>query len=80
MFQNAQEADECPGLACELAEAGGDFRASGEAEEVDGGVAEGGQVLRPVATADLAFVFAVDDVANPMQPVFDVPMAAPARQ
>jgi hypothetical protein len=65
-------------LACELAEVGGDLGASGEAEEVDGGVAEGGQVLRSVAAADLATVFAVGNVANPMQPVFDVPMSAPA--
>lgn len=62
---------------CEAAEVGGDLREAGESEQGDGGVAECGEVLGAVSTADLALVFAVDGVANPVESILDAPMAAP---
>ena len=64
-------------MACEAAEVGGDFGEAGESEQGDGGVAERGQVLRAVPASDLALVFAVSGVANPVESILDTPMAAP---
>lgn len=47
-----------------------------ESEQADCGVAKGGHDVRPVAGADLGVVFCVGDVANPVQPVLDRPVAA----
>ncbi|MGI5182402.1 tyrosine-type recombinase/integrase [Dactylosporangium sp. CA-152071] len=48
-----------------VAVGGGDVGVAGEAEDVDGGVAEGGHDLRAGAGADLGSVFVVGDVADP---------------
>lgn len=64
-------------MVSESAEGGGDFLVAGVAEESDGGVAEGGEVLRGVALLDLAFILAKGHVANPMQAIFDSPMPSP---
>ena len=65
-------------MVSELAEGGGNFSDAREAEDADGGVAEGGQVLRGVAGFDLTLVFAKRDVADPVEPILDSPVIAPA--
>lgn len=80
MFQDAQEAEELTGLVCEAAEVAGDVGEAGGAEEGDGGVAEGGQVLGAVLALHAAVVFAKGRVADPMQAVFDAPVAPPVLQ
>lgn len=49
---------------------------AGEPEDADGSVAQGGHDLRAAAGADGGSVFVERDVANPVQPVLDGPMAA----
>src|SRR3954447_2702821 len=58
---------------------GGDVGGAGEAERADGGVAQGGHDLWSGAGADLGAVFVVGDVANPVDLVLDVPVAADPR-
>jgi hypothetical protein len=77
VFHNAQELEEFEGAVGEVAEGGGDFFVAAQAEEVDGGVAKCGQVLRGVSELDLALVLAERHVADPVQ-AFDPPMALPA--
>lgn len=66
---------EFAGTVGEITEGGGDFLAAGEAQDADGGVAEGGQVLGAVPAFDLALVLAEGHVADPVQ-AFDAPMPA----
>lgn len=75
--EDTQEAKEFPRSVCETAECGGNFLVAREAKEADRGVSEGGQILRGVATAHLALVLAKRDVADPVEPVFDRPVAPP---
>lgn len=63
-----------------LSQSGRDVGLAREAEEVDRGVAEGGQVLRGGAVTDSAVVFAISGVADPVQTILDVPMASPPVQ
>jgi hypothetical protein len=67
-------------LVGELAEGGCDFLDVGESEEAEGGVAEGGEILGGVAALDLALVLAPGDVADPVEPILDPPVIAPAGQ
>jgi len=48
-----------------------------EAEEGDGGIAEGGEVLRCVATTDPAGILAERHVADVVRAVFDSPVITP---
>lgn len=64
----------------ELAEGGSDFLDAGESQEAEGGVAEGGEILRGVAGLHLALVLAQGDVANPVEPILDPPVILPAGQ
>ena len=64
----------------EVAEGGRDFLDAGEAEEAEGGIAEGGEVLGGVAGLHLALVLAEGDVADPVEPILDSPVIAPAGQ
>jgi hypothetical protein len=45
-------------------------------QQADGQVAKGGHHLRAVALADLAVVLIEGHVADPVQAVFDLPLAA----
>lgn len=47
-----------------------------EANEADGGVAQGSHGLGCVTRTDMAGIFAESDVANPVQAVFDAPVAS----
>lgn len=67
-------------MVSEIAERGRDFLDAGEAENAECGVAEGGQVLRGVAGLHLALVLAQRDVADPVEPILDSPVIAPAGQ
>ena len=46
------------------------------AEEVEGHVAQGGEVGGGVAGAHAAFIFAQGDIEHPVEGVFDAPVAA----
>ncbi|WP_190815684.1 transposase [Saccharopolyspora pogona] len=56
-------------IAGVMSAGGGDVGVAGESEQADGGVAEAGHHLGCVAGADLAAVFVVGYVADPVQPV-----------
>src|SRR5258706_7127328 len=58
-------------------EGGGDSGDTDPTQQIEGGVATGGEMGRGAVRADLAGVFTPGDVADVMQPVLDVPMAAP---
>lgn len=77
VFHNAQEVEEFEGAIGELAEGRGDFFVTGDAQQVDGGIAEGGQVVGGVADLYLTLVFAEGHIADPVQ-AFDAPMRLPA--
>ncbi|HUY76319.1 MAG TPA: hypothetical protein VMV29_06085 [Ktedonobacterales bacterium] len=47
------------------------------AEEVEGGVAAGGEISRRVVGAHLAGIFPPGHVAHVVQPMLDLPMPAP---
>lgn len=64
----------------EVAERGCDFLDGGESQEAEGGVAEGGEVLRSVAGLHLALVLAPGDVADPVEPILDPPVTLPTGQ
>ena len=53
---------------------GGDVGPSGEAEQADGGVPQGGHDRWCVAGTDLGAVFIESDISDPVQPVFDTPV------
>ena len=61
------------------AECGGDVGGAGEAVQADHEVAQRGHDLRAGAGADLGSVFVVGDVADPVEPVLDLPVAADPR-
>ena len=65
-------------MLCEAAEVEGDLGEAGAAEALDGGVAEGCQIVGAAAASVPALVVVVDEDANPMQPVFEAPGAAPS--
>ena len=60
-----------------LAEGFGNWSGAEKAEQADARIAEGGHILGGEAAANSALVFPEHHVANPMQAVFDAPMAAP---
>src|SRR3954471_1021462 len=59
-----------------LSQAGGDVGVPGQSEGVDRQGAQAGKVRRSVAGANLAVVFAEDDVADPVQAGLDAPVSA----
>jgi hypothetical protein len=63
-------------VAADAAAGGSDVGCPGESMHADGEVAHGRHDGGPVAGADLAVVLGEDDVADPMQPVLDVPVPA----
>ena len=48
----------------------------GQPQQADGQVAQAGHHLRAVAGADLTAILVEDDVADPVQAVLDLPLAA----
>ena len=62
-----------------MAAGGGDVGRAGESVEADGEVAQGGHDCWPGSGANLAVVFGEDDVADPVQAVFDAPVPADCR-
>ena len=52
----------------------------GESEEIDGGVAEGGQVVTSSGVLDAATVFLPEGVTDPMDAILDAPMTSPERE
>lgn len=67
-------------LPGELSQSGGNVVAVETAEEVDGGIAEGREVLRGGATADTAGVFGERYVPNVVDAVLDPPVVTPPSQ
>jgi len=59
---------------------GGKIGCFGKSEEVDGDVAEGGQVVGATRVTDSATVFVPVGVADPMQTILDAPMPTPECQ
>lgn len=73
------KADESQDLGTEagaMAESGGDVAGAGHAEQRDGQVAHRGHDLGASAFADLRAVFIKGDVADPVEAVFNRPVAA----
>lgn len=64
----------------ELSQSGGDVVTTETAKEVDGGVAEGREVLRGGTTADTAGVFGKRYVPNVVDAVLDPPVVTPPSQ
>ena len=71
VLQDAEDREEALGLAREVAESGCDRAAAIGAGTCEGGVAEGGQVLRRVPLRDRGAVLSEHRVPHPMQPVLD---------
>jgi hypothetical protein len=72
------EADEAQDLGAEtgaMAERGGDVAGTGHAEQRDGQVAQRSHDLGAHPLADLGAVFIKSDIANPVEAVFDRPVA-----
>ena len=63
-------------MAADVAAGGGDVGGAVESVGADGEVAQGRHDGGAVAGADLGVVFGEDDVADPVQPVFDGPVPA----
>src|SRR5215467_14657532 len=61
------------GSAGVVAQGGSDAGVARQAEDADGEVAEGGHDAGAAGGADLGAVLVVDEVADPVQPVFDGP-------
>ena len=55
---------------------GGDVVVAGESEQADHGVAQRGHDLGAAAGSDLRMILCVGDIADPVQPILDVPVAA----
>ena len=64
-------------MVAEIAEGGGDFLVATQTQEVDRGVAKGGQILWGMLGFHAAVVLAKRHVANPMQTIFDAPVPTP---
>jgi hypothetical protein len=60
-----------------LPQGGGNVDDSVESEEVDGSVAEGGQVMGRRAMGHATVVFAKGCVADPMKTILDIPVLSP---
>ena len=58
-------------------EGSGEIGSFGQTEEIDRGVAEGGQVMSASGKTDPAAVLSPMRIANPMLAIFDAPMATP---
>ena len=59
-----------------VAQGGGDAGGSGQAQDGDDQVAQAGHDAGSAGGADLGAVFVEVGVADPVQPVFDAPVAA----
>src|SRR6202050_3829674 len=64
------------GLAGVVAQGGGDAGVAGQPQDGDGQVAQAGHDTRSVAGTDLGAGLVVGDVADPVQPGLDSPVAA----
>lgn len=58
-------------------QSGSDVGGFVEPEKVNGGVAEGGEILSGSAIADATVILTIRGVAYPVKAVFDVPMLSP---
>jgi hypothetical protein len=63
-------------VAADVTAGGGDVGFPGESVHADGKVAQCGHHGRAGAGADLGVVLGEDDVADPVQPILDVPVPA----
>ena len=63
-------------MAADVAAGGGDVGCAVEPVQADGEVAQGGHHGGTGAGADLGVVLGDDDVADPVQPILDVPVPA----
>jgi len=78
-----RDADEAQGpsdLPSTPTQPGGDVGAPGETQQRDGEVAEGGHDVRPRAGAHLRAIFVEGHVADPVEAIFDPPVATVERQ
>lgn len=60
-----------------MAKGGGDAVKAFQPQEIEGGVAASGEILRTVAEFDAAAVLAERDVPHPVEFILDVPMLTP---
>lgn len=60
-----------------MSQCGRDIGVLGKPQDVDGGIAEGGQRVAGVGTSDAIGILAEDGITNPVQAVFDVPVVSP---
>jgi hypothetical protein len=67
-------------VIAKITECDGYFFAAGQTQEGDGCVTKRGEIFRAVPFFDLAFVFARRDIAHPVQPIFDAPVANQKRR
>lgn len=72
----AEDGEEALGIPGEISSGGGEIVVIVPSTQLDGGVPRGGEVLRAVAGANAAVVFAEGLVADVVQPVLDAPVAA----
>jgi hypothetical protein len=70
------EPDGACGISCDVTECPRDAGMPGEAQDAEGEVAEAGHDVGPGAGAGLGEVFAESNVADPVQLVLDLPVAA----
>jgi len=72
----AQEAQADGGSRADVAQGGSDVRSARQAHEADGEVAKASEHLGTVACAHLTAILVEGDVADPVEPVFDAPVAS----
>ena len=71
LIHKAEFGEESLRLSCEAAGGGGEIDGSDQAMPIEGGVSEGGEVLRDVASEDRATVLIERRVAHVRHAVFD---------
>ena len=76
-FEYTESGEEALDSVGVFAECGGQIGSFGEAEQVDGDVAEGGEMMGAAGLADATMVFAPVGVTNPMFAILDAPMTTP---
>jgi len=80
VFHKAEDAKEALGIPGEISSGFGDVQGFVPSTESDHRVPRGREDLRPVAGLNAAGIFCEGLVADPVQPVFDAPVAALIRQ
>lgn len=80
VFHDTESGEEAVDSVGVFSQRGGDIGGLGKPQGADGSVAKGGQSLSGRWAADAIGVFPEGRVANPVKPVFNVPMIPPPRE